>query len=417
MKKALVVLLILAVAGGLFAQELTWGGSVKTGLNFSILNDGIDSNDDDPANTAEDPVITIYSDDSDTTSRFDLVGNYTNKNYGVVFRLRTEIGGYSLADTNPAASPTTLLLPGLLIGFHQIYGWTTFLNDTIKVSAGIIDDQTWRTGGIENWGVNGNGVRFEVIPLPGLNLGLMLKVPTDALNATAKDFFGETAIGAKYESDLFSVAASVLLDGEGDGLTLVEKLGDAYGNAAGKFNPTTIIPVSTDLTKDWNKGLVFQAGVTVAPIPGLAISVEGRGRNMGDFAKYGWFWFNEAVSYTLLDDKLTVGVDAKQHIYGEDVGKAIRGDNVKLSPHLIFVPKVGYDILDNVNVGLEANIGLWKDVYKTELSFKPNFTYTIGADTKIVAFYNLGIAKWDFPAPGDNTETTHTIQVDLIWTF
>jgi opacity protein-like surface antigen len=379
MKKALVVLLILAVAGGLFAQELTWSGAVKTGLEFSYADDKIDGN--------EDAKIRLNSDDvGDEPLRFDLNGAYTKDNYGVVFGIRTQA--------------TAKFVPAV----YQAYAWATFLNDVLKVSAGVIDDGTWKTGGLKNWGVNGNGIRFEVVPLEGLSLGLMLRAPTNKVtDIVAKDFFSETAIGAKYGNDLFSIAGAILLDGEGDDLEAIE---DAGFDVAFGPDPVTGVddyPIAKD---DNNKGLTFLAGVTVNPIPGLAISAEGRGRNMGDFDKYGYFWFNEKGTYTLLEDKLVVGLLAQQWIFGKTWSSETK-------PHLKFTPSVGYDILDNLNIGIEAGIGLWQDVYETELNIKPNITYTIAPDTTIGAFYNIGVLK----SKGSDSETTHTVQIDLIWTF
>jgi hypothetical protein len=412
MKKALVVLLILAVAGGLFAQELTWGGAVKTGLKFSYADDG------DSDTEAEDPVIAFYNDDAGKLFRIDLTGAYTNENYGVVLRLR--------AQANAFGAPTSV---SQAISFHQAYGWATFLNDVLKISAGIIDDGTWKTGGVENWGVSGKGVRFELAPLAGLNLGVLLQVPGGNANGnivdgfTAKDFFAETAIGASYASDLFSIGGAILLDGQGDNLQVIGNLGPfqgvGTGDASGDPGEYVIGLADVDADgkiKDTDKGLTFQAGVAVTPIAGLAITAEGRARNMGDFAKYGWFWLNEKVSYgALLDEKLTVAVKATQNIWGEDFGKAVSALPDGLKPHLQFTPSVGYAVLDNVDVGLEATIGLWPDVYATDFSIKPSVGYAIGAGASINAFYELGISKLD--ADGAKTQTGHTVQVDLIWTF
>jgi hypothetical protein len=373
MKKALVVLLILAVAGGLFAQELTWSGQVKTGLTFTAIDNG-NSDVDNP-----DPTIEFFNDDADTPTRFQLGANYTNGNYGAVFRLRADIGS------------TT----GTLINYSA-YAWGKFFNDVLKVSAGKVHDGVWGSNGLKNWGVDGDGVRLEITPLEGLNLGVMFRAP--GLESTAKQFFNETAFGFNYKTDLFAVGASLVLDGDADGLQEIEKFG------GDKFVPT---PANDD---DKDKGMSAAAGVSITPIPGLKVSAEGRGRNLGDFDKYGYWWFNEQATYQLLE-KLEVAVLAKQFIFGKD----LFGIDSERKAHLQFIPSVGYDLSDNLNVGLEATIGLWKDVYKTELAFTPGLTYTVGSGASIGAYYNLGITTPD--KDDAKTETKHEVHVEIIWTF
>jgi hypothetical protein len=403
MKKALVVLLILAVAGGLFAQELTWTGQVKTGLTFTAVNDGDDDDDNDP-----DPTIEFFNDDADTATRFQLGASYTNGNYGAVFRLRADI-----------ASGTAVN--------YSAYAWGKFVNDMLKVSAGTIHDGVWGTGGYKNWDVGGNGVRFEVTPLAGLNLGVIFRVPANTLkDIKAEDFFNETAFGANYKSDLFSIGGAVFLDSKGDvnaQLETIEKagledaFGDSYKAATGKdfSNRPTPTPDTGDAADaDDGKGIVAQMGVSVSPIPGLKISAEGRGRNLGDFDKYGYWWFNEQVTYQVLE-KLEVAVLAKQFIFGKDLNVTLGTGSKELKPHLQFIPSVGYDLFDNLNIGLEATIGAWQDVYKTELNFTPGLTYTVGKGASVGAYYDLGIKTPDYDKA--DTVTTHQVHVEVIWTF
>ena len=65
MKRALIVLLLLAVAaGGLFAQTLTWSGHVQSGIEVVIPNEG-------------DTTVSWYSWDPGTTYRFQIGASYT----------------------------------------------------------------------------------------------------------------------------------------------------------------------------------------------------------------------------------------------------------------------------------------------------------------------------------------------------
>jgi hypothetical protein len=300
---------------------------------------------------------------------------------------------------------------GLWVGFHQAYGWATFLNDVIKLSAGIIDDGAWGSGGMEGYAINGTGVRFEITPIAGLNLGLMLRYSTDAPPpVTIKQFLSETAFGAKYESDLFWLAGGLILDSDADKLAT---------NADLKWHAD----VAAAGAPDSDQGLDFYAGAGVTALPGLTVSVEARARNAAKFADYGQFVLDEKASYKLLDDKVEVGLKAYQYFWAEDGSKGLNVNPSTtaetLKPYLTFNPYVAYDVLDNVNVAFDVTFGLWKDNIDYELGFKPKVTYKIGDGAKIVAFYKLDILDFyeDIEINGRKTNKGNTIQVDLIWEF
>jgi hypothetical protein len=398
MKKALVVLLILAIAGGLFAQEegLTWSGSIKTGLSIVA--------DDD--HNGEDIQVKLNSDDAGKVYRLDLEGTYTKDNYGLKFRLRSDSDYLTTA-------------PKAFVPFvQQGYVWATFVNDIIKLSAGIIDDGAWKTGGLEDYGINGDGLRLEVDPIEGLSLGFMLRAP--APTVTIKQFLSETAFGAKYSTDLFWVAAGLILDSTGDS---IESWG-GYEDYLGKLPDVAAITAGAT---DSDHGLIFQAGAGVKPIPGLAISVEAKANNASKFGDYGFFVLDEDVSYKLLDDKLTVGLKSYQYFFGSDWSKGLpfiysAGDadaDESLKPYVKLTPYVGFDVLDSLNVGLEATIGLWKYVYDLDFSIKPKVTYKIGENAKFVAFYNFSSLNFyeDVERNGRKSDKGNTIQFDYIWSF
>jgi hypothetical protein len=65
MKRALLVLLLLAVAGGLFAQTLTWSGHVQSGIEAVIPNEG-------------DATLAWYNWDNGASYRFQIGASYTS---------------------------------------------------------------------------------------------------------------------------------------------------------------------------------------------------------------------------------------------------------------------------------------------------------------------------------------------------
>jgi hypothetical protein len=357
----------------------------------------------DDAN-GEDSAIELYSDDAEVPLRLQLNGAYTKDNYGVVFGVRGE----------PAAD-------GLPVKVYNAYGWVTFLNEIIKVSAGKIDDGSWGTQGVQEYSSSGNGVRLEVTPIEGLNFGLILTPPDDLLATNIKDFVSETHLGAKYSNDLFWAAGALKIDSQGDGLTGFQSAPsfDWWQSASG---PVVLGPGSVEP----DHGFTFYIGAGAAPIPGLAFAVEAKGVNQSKFAKAGEFVLDEKVGYKLLDDKLEVGLKARQYFWGDEWSKGLSleaiedGKDDPYKPYLTFTPYVGYDVLDNVNVAFEVGLGLWSGVLDSDLSFKPKVTYKIGDGAKIVAFYKLAITDpYDDFEPGFDRKTNkgNTVQIDMIWTF
>jgi hypothetical protein len=147
---ALVVLLLMAAAGGLWAQELKFDGYLNSGLGVVV-----DNNEDN------DPYIKAFGVDSESNGyRFRLNGSYTNeaKNAGVRLRLqgqrRIDVSGY--------------------FSMAYGYGWVGFFDSKITLTGGIVDDGTWTTA---DWWWNddqgeGLGLLLKAEPVKGLNLGI-----------------------------------------------------------------------------------------------------------------------------------------------------------------------------------------------------------------------------------------------------
>jgi hypothetical protein len=393
----------------LFAQGLEWSGSGKTGMKFIA--------DDD--NNGKDIKVDMYHSGAEKPLRLELNGKYTQDNYGAVFGVRFDPAAFGAPGGDPA-TPETDVVAGLFGSVYNAYGWITFVNDIIKVSAGKIDDGVWKTGGPEDYGIKGDGLRLEIAPITGLNLGLMLRAPKPTL--TVKQFLSETALGAKYSSDLFWVAAGIILDSTVDGL---EDGYDGYESLVGGKIPTfaDVTPGATDS----DHGLVFQAGAGTT-IAGLSFAVEAKAVNASKLSDRGYFILDEDVSYKLLDDKLKVGLKAYQYFFGADWSEGIptggkaKGDadaDESLKPLLKFTPYLGYTLLANVDVGLEATIGLWKYVYDLDFSIKPSVTYKVGENAEIGASYKLAILDFydDLEIPDRESNKGNTIQVDFTWKF
>ncbi|MDR1352277.1 MAG: hypothetical protein LBK05_03250 [Treponema sp.] len=157
MKKTMLGVLVLVIAGGLFAQELKFDGYVNSGLGIVLTNTKVP---DGSGTKTADPKITAFGVDSEQPGyRFRLNGSYTNAEgtAGARFRFQAqsnfELGAFSL----PYA-----------------YGWVSFLNNIFTVNGGLVDDGTWNSGGaILNDDVGeGLGALVKISPIAGLNLGV-----------------------------------------------------------------------------------------------------------------------------------------------------------------------------------------------------------------------------------------------------
>jgi hypothetical protein len=191
MKKGLVVLLILAMTGAAFAQEVKLSGQVEAGLLFQKQDELIDGTDD--------LLVKPHNDDAGKALRADLNAVVDFGDYGLKIRLR----GDDMGDFSSGS---------------QAYLWGNFANDLLTVTAGKFGG-AWHTEGNFDSEYDGlPGVRFEIKPIDGLNFGFALDgTAAGAGQVTIEQFLKETVIGAKYSTDLFSVVAALKVDSDVDG--------------------------------------------------------------------------------------------------------------------------------------------------------------------------------------------------------
>ena len=171
MKKALVFLLILAVAGGLFAQDITFSGQVWSGLGL-LINDMDDS----------DPMFGVYSVRENFAARGQLRTDYLNEqgNAGAWFILR----GQADADGEGGAAVAVPAAEAFYYGFDGM----------VKLVGGILDSGMGTPGGIDTSFDNGGGTGayVNIEPMSGLDL----RFGTGADNL----FAGSRMIDARYNA-------------------------------------------------------------------------------------------------------------------------------------------------------------------------------------------------------------------------
>jgi len=190
MKRILIFLLLLAVAGGLFAQQLTWTGRVDAGLGMTKI-DGEDMGFGLWSNTLGDEAI-----------RAQLQAVYKNEEGTAGGTLRVRAYG----DASNWSS-SAFQIPAA-------WGWMTFADGFLKVLGGRISDSEFSS--VDSWWggtLYGTawGLQSYFYPADVFQFGIGAKTgkSPNGLSAglTMDDMVGW--VGVKTELDLFSASAQV----------------------------------------------------------------------------------------------------------------------------------------------------------------------------------------------------------------
>ena len=325
MKKTLVVLLILAVAGGVFAQEVTWSGSIDTGAVIGIVKD------------QDDVFIKADDDDVGTGVKTRLNVAVTDDAWGLEMGIKADIG------TDGAALTENAWTNDYYIGlqFYNAHGWILFA-DMIKVRAGLIDPGVWTTQGPNDWNLSSAaGIRIEVMPIEGLNVGAFLNWGDGrdgrVIPMTIGNFFKETTLGFSYSNpDMMGLYAAIAfkLDGKDD-------------------ESTMILPDGDD---DKNAELIF--GFGISPMEALTVKLEGHVYRLGEYSDAGFMWLVEDISYQVMEP-LKVGLEAQQQIAGDD-SVPISGDFINKT-YLKFKLYGEYAVNETISAGLDIPMEMMKN--------------------------------------------------------
>jgi len=165
MKKALIILLVLAVAGGLFAQmadgfRIT--GDVRTGMGLLIT---------DMEET--DPILGNFSNRDNIGARADFWFRYTNPEGVAGFNVRAR--GDSRRDQNDMLNRGNHAEAGFYINVYEV--WFRGFDNMAELRAGRIDWWRHNTPGGVDWNLDigaGSGVSVDVRPMNDLNIGFGL---------------------------------------------------------------------------------------------------------------------------------------------------------------------------------------------------------------------------------------------------
>jgi len=306
MKKALVVFLILAVAGGLFA-EISWGGNVSTGIGV-----GFD-------NTDADPTLGLIRSRGDNgfQVQFKASGKVATENYGTF----TGDIGYRGSVGKFGATDGALTYNGFDAG-----RLTWAAPGSLGLTLAVGDGGPGGTGTMGGWNTTltageGQGLAARLIPVTGLTIA------ASAVFGRAQTTFDKIvyAAGVKYAlPDLLNVAANVNFDqtkGDKEKLNVaagvdILPLVKAMGFTAMAFDALTrngISAAKSDIGIGENIG--FKTG-------DLSLSLGARqlfwGGDKDDAHEFIPMRFNLGVSYKV-SDLITVGIDGR-YVIGNTPG-------------------------------------------------------------------------------------------------
>jgi hypothetical protein len=190
MKKALIVLLILGLAGGLFAQSFS--GNVITGARIDFTED----------------VPIMATADGDNNKAVKAAVNFNNS--GDDWTMQVSTSALLPNDGTAATGPS--------IG--NMFGRVTF-GDIFQLSVGKGIGGAWATGGYTDASIGAKrdvAYRLNIKPIAGLDFGFRFTYPkgtgTGAKAVKLMDFFLETGIGARYDAGVWNAAAGVDLNSE-----------------------------------------------------------------------------------------------------------------------------------------------------------------------------------------------------------
>jgi hypothetical protein len=360
MKKALVVFLILAVAGGLFAQTTAkFTGSVQTGLGI-----GFDDNDDSKA------LVDFVRNRGEQGIRGDVTANISsgpdNQPYGafggeITLRVRQDNILNKSADGNGIlAKPDTSV---------KLW-WVP--NSFVRLDVGKGGPGGYGTmGGIDRSQdtLDGNGLKITLTPVSGLTLGAHALYGASVKNL--EDM--ELKFGAKYAvPSLLNVAANL------------------YYLAANKA--------------DKAEKVRFGVGANY-----VGLSAMGLTKIAADFGTYGFgtddFFMGVGEAVGFATGGLTLGVKAQQFIW--------LGEGSKDVMPMLFQGDIAYKVSPVVTVGIEGR-------YK--IGALPSYNYRnageIGGVDSVAAFSakdvaGLGISPQITFSVGPTINVGYNLQMDM----
>jgi len=426
MRRIVVVSFIaLAAAGGLFAQEVTLSGELRTGFyieqeqigyNDPIANGGMTNNDGD-------------SGSREGRLRLDFRSVYGNVGLRVRFQIEPEGLGPFLPTWNFA------------------YAYGNLFNDQLTISAGLLGESPWGSGGpklrsepetreymsynvlsgdpyIASEGLM--GIRFEYKPalVPGLNIGFVLNQPDqvaiDIAKQTLGDVLGESVIGVSYENKYFAARFGYRFDSKAD--TFDNH--DEGGRLTYRLEERVLDSLVEGM-RVWLNGTYYGIGCEQFDIPTGAGIVEV---GSGEYFINWLYWLWDTDNFTA---QLYTGL-GNYKSYSNSLFRPIKRQGYT---SLEFLPGFYYKFFDNLlQVGMGLGFGVefgtgktYKDSPSQYFSFEPQIRLNLGPTAVIAAVYTYTskYAWWNkefMPSIPDgiyegDVSVKHSINIRAVYSF
>jgi hypothetical protein len=396
MKKMLVVLLILSVAGGMFAADVGEGftitGEVKSGFGVFSQDDELDNGDD--------TYIQAWNDDAGSIHRV-----------RVNLQWEGDVGGTKIRFQSSGGSTDVIL--------HQAYGWLNLLDKKIVLWGGHNLAYLFNTGGVQDaWFDSGDLVRLEVRPIDGLSIAANVPVPLGGQDVSGfstnnqmslGNTFGALGFGAKYSNDTFTALAYFKLNPGAKG-TYFGVTGDTDGD--GIREPLGKVEVPSANEVDGFVEAVY--AIQVPSILPVGIDITGSFKS-GDNGH-----FRVAPKLTYAADKFDahvqgdINMDISSDTAAPDSDLANFGAREEDDASIGFELGVGYAISDII--GLYLNLGSKNIGYLdgNGLYAKPGATFAFGPNTSIEVFDKISLLGADSKIAGN---IHNQFQVEFVWSF
>ncbi|MDR0538941.1 MAG: anti-lipopolysaccharide factor [Spirochaetaceae bacterium] len=436
MKKVFSVLFIASLAlPALWAQDEEGGalkitGAIKTGIKLEAGNEKSGAH-------SEDLTIQPYNDDAGKQFRADVQVDYATANAGASVRLRADDDNHPLA-------------PNVFSPIGHAYGWFSFLNNIVEVSAGMLDNAKWGT--FDGFNIDDNidnyhGVKLEIRPIEAFSIGVNTVNLKNVLTgqAESKKFNGAflgTVIGLKYKTEPFGVAAEFIIRDDNNNATgiFIEnfKSHDKSGTVDDIKKYFVLNNVHHKQRGGADFGLLASAyfyGVTNLKLDLDAyFATTGKNDDKDDSERYkkeaGTFGIAVQGLY-YISEPFYVGLKA---VFG--LGQTAQDGKGLGVWDLQLTPKAGYTVNSWLGLGLEIPVGIYDNIYKVgdidpdpakdwkgefALGVKPKATFTISPNAQFVLFYLL--ETWTpgwYDVTGQSKPdgaVNHNIQLDFIYTF
>lgn len=392
MKKIIIGFLLGVMAAG-FAQalDLELSGEIKTGFyaEQQVREDGTNYR------------TMMFNNEEDSNAerggnRFRLGMGLQQGNFGLRMQLYQE----DFRRKTSAGDPNVHR-----IQMDYAYAYGNLLNNQIKISAGLLGESPWGSGGpkllqeveTDAGGYSIMGIRFEFKPyfVPGLNVGFVLDRDNDAPAEQSKEKFGdifqESILGIAYEHDYFALRFAYRFDRELEspaavvyGTQFVYRLEERI---LGKLLPGMHI---------WANGFCKGIGAIEGP----------QGGRPQSFIK-NWLYATYEPEY------FNSGFEVRYEDWFES-----NAQTLELRPYFyykFFKNLLSVGMMGGMEMGLNENGKSLEDAFYNFWFLEPQIKVNIGSNLSAALVYRY--TSGSFNSQNQKDQNTHWVNIRVCYTF